>query len=295
MKITGFNIENNCESIIYKEISLGRFPHAAIIEGGTPEERMALAGKISAALVCTGGEPRPCGICPNCIKAAADSHPDIHVYSAEDKAKAFKVDMVRDIRAEAYILPNEADRKVFILENAHSMGLEGQNAILKVLEEPPAYVNFLLLCSSKSGFLPTVLSRAAVYSLGQAKLSDENAIPREKLVSAASDIAASLAGSDDFETVKAAGQFEKDAALLKASLPVMQEIFAAALRIKFDAGDVEEDISEISVKLSSRLTRRSLLEASEVIDGLIESVRQNANHNLTVTRLCTLLRRAVSN
>lgn len=294
MKISHFNVENDCESRIYKEISLGRFPHAAIIEGGTPEERMALAEKISAALVCTGGEPRPCGICPSCIKAAANSHPDIPVFSAEDKAKAFKVDMVRSIRNEAYILPNEADKKVFILENAHSMGIEGQNAILKVLEEPPAYVNFILLCNSKSGFLPTVLSRAAVYSIGEARLSNENTIPREKLVSAASDIAYSIISADDFETVKAAGQFEKDAALLKASLPVMQEIFAASLRIKFDAGDVENDITEVAERISAKLTKRSLLEASEVIDGLLDSIRQNANHNLTVTRLCTLLRRAVS-
>lgn len=294
MKISSFNIENNCESIIYKEISLGRFPHAAIIEGGTPEERMALAEKISAALVCTGGEPRPCGVCPNCIKAAASSHPDIPVFSAEDKVKAFKVDMVRHIRTEAYILPNEADKKVFILENAHSMGPEGQNAILKILEEPPSYVNFILLCTSKSGFLPTVLSRATVYTIGEARLSNENIIPRERLVSAASDIAYSVTAPDDFETVKAAGQFEKDAALLKASLPVMQEIFAASLRIKFDAGDVEEDISEVAEKVSAKLTKRSLLEASQVIDGLIDSIRQNANHNLTVTRLCTLLRRAVS-
>ncbi len=295
MRIGSFNAEDSCESRIYTEISLGRFPHAAIIEGGTPEERMALAEKISAALICTGGEPRPCGICPNCIKAAADSHPDIPVFSAEDKAKAFRVDMVRSIRTQAYILPNEADRKVFILENAHSMGLEGQNAILKILEEPPSYVNFILLCSSKSGFLPTVLSRAAVYSLGEARLSDDNTIPREKLVSAASDIAYSLVSPDDFETVKAAGQFEKDAALLKSTLPVMQEIFAAALRIKFDGGDVEDDISEVAEKLSSKLTKRSLLEASEASDGLIESIRQNANHNLTVTRLCTLLRRAITN
>jgi Fe2+ or Zn2+ uptake regulation protein len=44
------------------------------------------------------------------------------------------------------------------------MGNEGQNAILKILEEPPSYINFILLCSSKSGFLPTVLSRATVYN-----------------------------------------------------------------------------------------------------------------------------------
>ncbi len=295
MKIESFNPNDPCENRIYTAVSHGRFPHAAIIEGGSPEERKELALKIASALVCRGTGEKPCGVCPDCIKAAAGSHPDIPVFTAEDKAKAFKVDTVREIRSGAYILPNEADRKVFILENAHSMGLEGQNAILKVLEEPPAYVNFILLCSSKSGFLPTVLSRAAVYGIGEAKVSDENAIPREKLIEAASGIACSLISRDDFETVKAAGIFEKDAELLRASLPVMQEIFASALRIKFGAGDVEPDVEQFAEKLSSKLSRRALLEASECVDTLLGSIRQNANHNLTVTRLCTLLRRAAAN
>lgn len=294
MKISGFNLKDNCESRIYTAFSGGRFPHAAILEGGLPEERMALAVKLSAALVCRGKGEHPCGICPDCIKAAAGSHPDIIVFSAEDKPKAFKIEMVREIRNAAYVLPNEADRKVFILENAHSMGVEGQNAILKILEEPPAYVNFIMLCSSKSGFLPTVLSRAAIYSLGEAKTPDDGAFSREELLSAASAVALSLISTDDFETVSAAGIFEKDPKLLKAALPVMQEIFAEALRIKFSAGD-PETAAPAAEKLSSKLSRGALLRACEGVDELHLSINQNANHNLTVTRLCTLLRRAVSN
>ncbi len=291
MKLEPFNTENTVEKSLFSALCTRRFPHAAILEGASPDERMQLAKKIAAALVCTGAEV-PCGVCPDCRKAAADSHADILIFSVEDKPKAFKVDMVRDIRSKAYIVPNEADRKVFILENSHTMGVEGQNAILKILEEPPSYVNFILLCSSKSGFLPTVLSRSAVYNLGQASASDNDSVPREKILEAAKSVAFSLTSHSDYETVKAAAIFEKDSALLRETLPVIQEIFAAALRIKYNAAE-ETEFGDVPTELSQKLSRRSLLELVEAADAIMSSLKLNANHNLTVTALCTKFRRAV--
>ena len=291
MKLEPFNTENTVEKSLFSALCTRRFPHAAILEGASPDERMQLAKKIAASLVCTGAEV-PCGACPDCKKAAADSHADILIYSVEDKPKAFKVDMVRDIRSKAYIVPNEADRKVFILENSHTMGVEGQNAILKILEEPPSYVNFILLCSSKSGFLPTVLSRSAVYNLGQASASDDDSMPREKILEAAKSVASSLTSHSDYETVRAAAVFEKDARLLRETLPVIQEIFAAALRIKYNAAE-ETEFGDVPAELSQKLSRRSLLELIEASDEIMGSMKLNANHNLTVTALCTKFRRAV--
>lgn len=286
-----FNLQNPAEKSISVSLALKRFPHAAIIEGSTPEARMSIAKKIASSLVCSNAEA-PCGICPNCKKAAADSHADILIYSVEDKPKAFKVDTVREIRSKAYIVPNEAERKIFILENAHTMGNEGQNAILKILEEPPTYVNFILLCSSKSGFLPTVLSRSTVYNLGQAESNENDESFKQKAVEAAENVAGSLASFNDYETVKAAAVFEKDSKLLREALPIMQEIFAAALRIKYNAR--EEDVfGDIPSILAQKLSRRSLLELIEASDLLISSINLNANHNLMVTALCTKFRRAV--
>lgn len=87
---------------------------------------MALALKTAKALVCSDKEEIPCGRCSACIKAAAKSHPDIPVYSVEDKPRAFKVDMVREIRSSAYIVPNEADRKVLSLKTPTPWGLRGR-------------------------------------------------------------------------------------------------------------------------------------------------------------------------
>lgn len=294
MKIEEFKLENSVEKSLSAALNTRRFPHAVIYEGGTTDERMALAMKTAAALVCSGGGEVPCGACPNCRKASADSHADILVYSVEDKPKAFKVDIIREIRAKAYIVPNEADRKVFILENAHTMGVEGQNAILKILEEPPEYVNFILLCSSKSGFLPTVLSRAAVYNLGQASAQGAE-IPRETVVETAKKIALASAAMNDFEIVKAAGAFEKDQKLLRAVLPAIQEIYAAALRIKYYAEEENSEFGDVAKELAHRLSRNSLLALIESTDALMDAARLNANHNLMVTAVCTKLRRAAVN
>lgn len=289
-----FDLNNKLEKSISATLQSKRFPHAVIFEGSGVEDRMALAKKTARALVCSSGGEIPCNVCSDCKKALADSHADILIYSVEDKPKAFKVDIVRDIRSKAYIVPNEADRKVFILENSHTMGVEGQNAILKILEEPPAYVNFILLCSSKSGFLPTVLSRSAVYNLGETYSSESDDLPREKILEAAQGIAKAVTALDDLEIVKAASVFEKDQKLLRASLPVIQEIFASALRIKYSADDGCNEFGSLPAELSSKLSRRSLLELTDASESLMTSLKLNANHNLMVTAICTKLRKAAA-
>lgn len=295
MLTDGFDLNSSVEKTISAAIHSKRFPHAVIIEGGSAEERMSIAKKTATALVCSGGGIVPCFSCPDCRKAAADSHADILVYSVEDKPKAFKVDLVREIRNKAYIVPNEAARKVFILENSHTMGNEGQNAILKILEEPPAYINFILLCSSKSGFLPTVLSRATVYNLGETSSEGSKDIPWEDIATAAKNIAVASAALDDIELIKAAAVFEKNPKLLKASLPVIQEIYAQTIRKKYSASDEETEFSETVSKIEPKLSRRALLSLIESTDTIMNSIRLNANHNLTVTALCTKLRKAVTN
>ena len=294
MSTTAFDMNNSLEKTLAAMLVSGRFPHAVILEGGTATERLSLAKKIAAALVCSEIKAEaPCGSCSHCKKAFAVSHPDIPFFTAEDKPRAFKVDFVREIRNNAYIIPNEADKKVFILENAHTMGNEGQNAILKILEEPPTYVNFVMLCSSKSGFLPTVLSRATVFTIGEAK-NDDDAENRAASVEAAMAIAKAVASVDDYEIVKAAAVFEKDAKLLKNTIPVIQEIFAAALREKFGAAENSEEFGALPEELARKLSRRALPDLIEGCDRLMASLRMNANHNLMLTSLCTTLRKAVS-
>ena len=99
----------------------------------------------------------PCLSCAGCRKAEGGIHPDI--VRVGDDGKDISVAQVRALRADAYIRPNEAERKVYILENAQTMNASAQNAMLKLLEEGPAYAAFLLLTDNAAALLPTVRSR----------------------------------------------------------------------------------------------------------------------------------------
>ncbi len=138
-----------------------RLSHAYILTGsGAP----ALSKRIAAAAVCDASSGRPCGRCRHCRKAAAGIHPDIITISRlEDKA-GILVDQARNLRADAYVVPNEADRKVYIIDPADKMNPQAQNALLKVLEEPPSAVIFLLVASNPNLLLETVRSRCVLLS-----------------------------------------------------------------------------------------------------------------------------------
>lgn len=134
--------------------------HAYIISGPVGSGRHTLGGLLAQAMVCTAPEhQRPCGHCPQCRKAQGGIHPDIAWIAGAGEGKPINVDQVRALRSDAYIRPNEGERKVYILEGADRMNASAQNAMLKLLEEGPAYAAFLLLTDNAAALLPTVRSR----------------------------------------------------------------------------------------------------------------------------------------
>lgn len=157
------------------------FLHAYLVLSSDFKMRNETAKKIAESVLCTGkakGTSEPCGACPNCIKNAADTHPDV-IYVG--KGSKTGVDDIRKIEEEAYLAPNEAEEKVFVLENADEYNVQSQNALLKIIEEPPAHVRFVLTASSVVGILPTVRSRVCtitVHGIDEEELLKD--IKREK-------------------------------------------------------------------------------------------------------------------
>ena len=133
--------------------------HAYLITGGSGEGRAALAKRLAAAYLCEGSGPVPCGTCRHCRKAAAGIHPDVTVLSPLSDKKEIGVDQARALRSDAYVRPNEGRRKVYIIDPADAMNPAAQNALLKVLEDGPAYAAFLLLAGEPGRLLDTVRSR----------------------------------------------------------------------------------------------------------------------------------------
>ena len=137
--------------------------HAYILSGPRGSGRSTLAGLLSAALVCTGGGEVPCLRCSACRKAMGGIHPDI--LRVGEPGKDLTVAQIRAMRSDAYIRPNEAPRKVYFLPDAQTMNAAAQNAMLKLLEEGPAYAAFLLRTDNAAALLPTVRSRCQVLAL----------------------------------------------------------------------------------------------------------------------------------
>ena len=136
--------------------------HAYLYVSGDLPERRRVARLVAKSMLCQnkGLDGEPCGSCDCCKKAEAGTHPDCIYYSDGDKTK---VEDIRKIEDEAYLSTNEADSKVFILEDADGYNEKCQNALLKIVEEPPKGVKFVLTASSVNAILPTVRSR--VYTL----------------------------------------------------------------------------------------------------------------------------------
>ena len=138
-----------------ESLSKGHISHFYLISGPEGSGKHTLARLLAAAILCQGNR-KPCLNCSACRKAMEGNHPDfITVEDPEHKNVAVKI--IRQFREDVFILPNESDHKIYLLHQ--DMGVEGQNALLKILEEPPAYGVFLLLTDNPDKILPTVRSR----------------------------------------------------------------------------------------------------------------------------------------
>ncbi len=135
----------------------GKLAHFYLISGPEGAGKHTLARLIAAAALCEGVD-KPCLHCENCRKVLADTHPDV-ITVTDPEHKTVPVRIIRQMRDDAFIRPNEGARKVYLFPQ--EMGIEGQNALLKLLEEPPSYGLFLLLTNDPEKILPTVRSRCA--------------------------------------------------------------------------------------------------------------------------------------
>lgn len=138
--------------------------HAYLVTGGSADSRARLMERLTAAYLCEGEAP-PCGRCRACRKAAAGTHPDVSRTAPAPDKQEITVDQIRALRAGAYIRPNEGKRKVYLIDPADAMNPAAQNALLKVLEEGPAYAAFLLGAERPGRLLDTVRSRCELLSL----------------------------------------------------------------------------------------------------------------------------------
>ena len=144
-------------------LARGHISHFYLISGPEGSGKRTLARLLAAGILCRE-ESRPCMRCSVCRKVMENNHPDFITVDDPEK-KTVPVELIRQARADIYIQPNESDHKLYLFPRAQDMGIPGQNALLKVLEEPPKYGVFLLLTDNPDKLLPTVRSRCTELKL----------------------------------------------------------------------------------------------------------------------------------
>lgn len=327
MKFKNFLGNENVKKQISYLIETNHLPHAIVIEGDEGTGKRTLALELAQALVCKGNGSRPCTACSACKKVVSHSHPDVFEFSAKSTPRSFPVDKIREVRKDAYIMPNEAECKVYVLGNASSMGQEAQNALLKILEEPPEYVYIILTAVSKTNLLETVLSRSTVFKTQQVSIVtaekyimskfpdvDKKIVAQVagiwngnvgkaiesiaddkmgKYITSSENIAKALLSGNEYELLVAISPLEGNRDGIKIVLSMVNSVFRDALVLS--AGE-EHLISQQKVNakaMSKQFGKIELLRLIQAVEEMNELVNKNGNNTLLITKMCFALRDAV--
>lgn len=146
-------------------IRMGKVSHAYILNGESNAGKMMLAEAFAMALQCESGNEDACMNCRSCHQAAEHNQPDI-IYVTHEKPNVISVDDIRhQLNNDIVIKPYSSKYKIYIVDEAEKMNIQAQNALLKTIEEPPAYGVILLLTTNADAFLPTILSRCITLNL----------------------------------------------------------------------------------------------------------------------------------
>lgn len=304
-------------------LNTGKISHAYMISGEKGAGKEFIARIFAQALQCEKREAAdPCGECHSCRQALSGSHPDI-IRVTHEKPNSIGVEEIRaQVNNDMIIKPYSGPYKVYIINEAEKMTVQAQNALLKTLEEPPAYGVILLLTTGTQAMLPTILSRCVVLNMKPVQdavvkrfLMEELKVPDYKAnvctAFARGNIgkAKLLAGSEDFDQVK-----EAAVALLKSIRQMEIWEIASAIRqigeYKLDVGDyldilsvwyrdvllfkATNDVNHLIFREEIKYIRKEADRTSyEGIENILEALEKaktrlaaNVNFELTMQLLC---------
>ena len=241
--------------------------HAVILSGSG--DLLAAARFVAAAMECEGPD-RPCGQCGPCRKVLRGIHPDVAVVE-DPEHRNVAVEVLRRAAADAYILPNEGRRKVYIFPDCSLLEAKAQNVLLKVLEEGPPHAAFLFCAPEGAAVLPTIRSRAAEWRMaeGEEAAAGSRALRLCELLCEGKR-AALVPFCVQLENSKLSRED------LQAMLAGARDLTAAGLAACYGSGG-----TPLARRMASSLGRRALAGTAEVLERFI----RQCNYNVGVGHL----------
>lgn len=252
----------------------GALSHALLLTGSG--DGPAAANYAAAAMECESAGEKPCGVCAACRKVYGGIHPD--VMTVEDpEHKEISVDVVRRVRTDAYIRPNEGRRKIYIFPDCSILTERDQNVLLKIVEEGPPYAAFLFCADSSAAVLATLRSRCVEWKLTPSETADP-------VRSGAGDaLCAAIAEARRGAVAEAAVRLEKkkpDRDALCAALERSCELLSGALLSRYTENHAE-DPDGIGETLAKNLTKVQIMRTIE----LLQKYRAECSYHVGVNQV----------
>lgn len=255
-------------------VRMDKVSHAYIIQGELGAGKEFIAGVFAQAILCENSQEEPCGECRSCRQAENKNHPDI-IRVTHEKPNSIGVEDIRQqLNNDIAIKPYYGPKKIYIIADCEKMTVQAQNALLKTLEEPPAYGVILLLTTNADALLPTILSRCIVlhmrpvedrkiedYLIKHFQVPDYKAGVCAAFARGNIGKARALAKNEDFEHIK-----EEAVSLLKYIWDMeINEIIAAIKRINDYKLDVNNYLDIISTWFRDILLFKATKNANSLI------------------------------
>lgn len=229
-------------------------PHALLFTGG---DGPAAAEFAAAAMECTADHGRPCGVCRACRKVLSGIHPDV-ITVQDPEHKLLSAETVRNVRSDAYIRPNEGERKVYVFPDCALLTEADQNILLKTVEEGPPSAAFLF-CAGSAAVLPTLRSRCVECKLHPEETEETPPSPRAEAFLRA------LAKGKRGETAAACVRLEREKLTgddLEAFCAESRELLIRALKARYGAPEA----GELPLLLAKTLTNDRLTRTIELLE-----------------------------
>lgn len=267
----------------------GRMSHAVLVAGGSEEERSAAAELIAQNAVCTGGKATACNGCDSCRKAKEGIHPDIITVQKPTDKKFFQKDSLKAVVDGAYLTPNEAPLKVYIIKELSFMTEECQNVLLKILEEPPSYTAFVLTAQNANDVIKTVLSRVTRLRLdGEVKKELS-----QKAIDVVKNTLTALLSQFEFDVVAALAPVDGDKALTAEVVSALTAALRDAVVQKFGGKPLLTLFNGETRALCERFSVDGLLKMYDSVNELLRLCESYPNYTLLAAVLCARLKSGI--
>ena len=267
-------------------LASGRVAHAYLFTGPRGTGKTSVARILAKAVNCLAPQDqRPCNECHICRAMSDGSHLDLVEI---DAASNTGVDDVRDLREKINFAPNEARRKVYVIDEVHMLSNAAFNALLKTLEEPPAHALFVLATTEPHKIPETILSRCQRFDFR--RVGVEQIVAKLERICQAEGAEVERAALEAIARA-ATGSLRDAESLLDQVLAFADERITLELVQRLLGATAQETVADLVDALIAGDTARGLHRINETVDGGVDP-RQLTRQLLEYLRNLLLLRTA---